>query len=106
MVNSYMKIHEIINESCDAELSKFYKLPNKDFDQQYNPEAVSFAQKNHDYYDSYFKDWEKTGKIPVFDKPNPKNKQPPYTNIPKDPETGSAGYRGNRKSLKVADIID
>lgn len=103
MINSIMKIKDILKESSTDVVARFYKEASKDQEKFYNPEDVKYKQKTADYYSEFFKGWFNEGITPVFTKPVDKP-QPEYSSKPKEGKLQSPGYRGLQYSLAAAGL--
>ncbi len=103
MINSVMKIRDVLNESVTDVVARFYVEASESYDRFYNPEDVKYKEKNHKYYEEYFKEWFNEEAVPVFTKPTTKP-QPEYTNKPKDGKLQSPGYRGKQYALARAGL--
>lgn len=103
MINTYMKLHELLNEDCTDLVAGYYVEASKELDRQYNPEATHFANENKEYYEKYFKDWFNEGEIPIFEKPVIPA-QPSYRHNPQPGQSQSAGYRGKQNALRAAGL--
>lgn len=103
MVNSIMKIHEILNEGVTDIVARFYKEASADSDRFFNRDDVKYKDKNKKYYSEHFEEWYKDEIVPVFTKPTTKP-QPSYTSKPKDGKLQSAGYRGKQYALAAAGL--
>lgn len=103
MINSIMKLKEILNESATDIVARFYKEAGKDYETFYNPENVKYKDKSSEYYDKYFKEWFSEGVVPVFEKPVDKS-QPEFTVQPKPDKLQSPGYRGLQYALAKAGL--
>lgn len=106
VINSIMKIIEIINESREANtrydlilhqaMANPYGAGGTELDAHYNPEIVANIKYELDRY-------KKLGDNPVFLKPE-KQKGDKYSNEPKKGDIQSAGYRGKEKALQRSGI--
>jgi hypothetical protein len=103
LINSIMKINEFLTESPTDVVARFYLEAGKDYDRYYNPEDVKYKEKNHKYYEEFFKEWFSDEVVPIFKKPTTKP-QPEYTNQPKPGKIQSAGYRGKQYALARAGL--
>jgi hypothetical protein len=93
MINSVMKIKDVLKESATDVVARFYLEAGKEYDKFYNPEDVKYKEKNNKYYEEHFKQWFSENVVPVFTKPTTPS-QPEYTNKPKEGKLQSPGYRG------------
>jgi hypothetical protein len=103
LINSVMKIREVLNEGVTDIVARFYKEASKDCDRYYNPEDVKYKEQNAEYYDKYFKEWFNEDVVQVFTKPVTRP-QPEYTNKPKEDNLQSPGYRGLQYALAAAGL--
>lgn len=103
VINTVMKIKDILNESATDVVARFYLEAGKEMDKFYNPEDVKYKEKNNKYYEEHFKQWFSEEVVPVFTKPVTKP-QPEYTNQPKEGKLQSPGYRGLQYALCAAGL--
>lgn len=103
VINTVMKIKDILNESATDVVARFYKEASAEADKFYNPEDVKYKKKNNEYYEEHFKQWFSEEVVPVFTKPVTKP-QPEYTNHPKEGKLQSPGYRGLQYALCAAGL--
>ena len=86
-----MKIKDIITEGIIPH--DFVKEASDDFDIHNNFEAHHFSEKNKDYYRENFRDFYKTGQVPIFEKPQKSNDEN-FTTAPSGDSIESPGARG------------
>ena len=103
LINSYMKVHDILNESVTDIVARLYKEASEGFDQHYNKEDADYKTKNKKYYNEYFKEWFKEDIVPVFTKPVDKP-QHEYTTDPKPGKLQTPGFRGLNYALAAAGL--
>jgi len=103
MINIFMRIKDILNESSTDVVARFYKEASESSEKFYNPEDVKYKEQNKEYYDKHFKEWFNEEVVPVFTKPVDRP-QPEYTNSPKDGKLQSPGYRGLQYALAAAGL--
>lgn len=98
-----MKMKEILNESPEDVVARFYKESTADADRFYNLDCVKYKEKNKAYYESHFKDWYENEVTPIFSKPVGKP-QAKYNNVPEGSKLESPGYRGLQYALAAAGL--
>lgn len=98
-----MKLKDILLESPEDIVARFYKEASKSHDTFYNPEVAKYKSQTAEYYDKHFKEWFKEEAVPVFTKPIDEP-QPAYTNKPKEDKMQSPGYRGLHYALAAAGL--
>lgn len=103
LINTDMKIKDVLYESASDVIARFYKEASKASEQNYNPEDVKYKDKNAKYYDEYFKGWYEDEAVPVFTKPTTRA-QPEYNVIPRTGELQSPGFRGLQYALAAAGL--
>lgn len=103
MINSIMKLRELIFESPTDVVARFYKEASKDSERFYNPEVIKYKEKNSKYYDDHFQKWFNEDIVPVFTRPVSKA-QPVYNNVPQGSKLQSPGFRGLQYALAAAGL--
>lgn len=103
MINTFMKLKEILLETSTDIVARFYREASQDSEQIYNPEVVRYKEKNKRYYEEYFEQWFNEDIAPVFTKPVVEA-QPEYTNHPKPGKLQSPGYRSLQYALAAAGL--
>jgi hypothetical protein len=98
-----MKLREILNESPEDTVARFYKEASADFDKFHNLEDTKYKDKNKKYYDDHFKQWFAEEITPVFTKPVDKQTVL-YSNKPEGSKLQSPGYRGLQYALHNAGL--
>lgn len=99
-----MKVKDIITESSTDLIARFYRNPDFDVDDLYNPEAKKISDQNKSYYNTYFKEFYNSGVTPVFEicDNHETNKSQKWNNKPTKEQIESAGSRGNKTAFKNA----
>jgi hypothetical protein len=103
VINTVMKLKDVINESATDIVARFYIEASKPLEEFYSPEDVKYKDKNSKYYDEHFKSWFNEEIVPVFTKPVTPP-QPAYTNKPEQGKLQSPGYRGLQYAKAAADL--
>lgn len=98
-----MKLKDILNESPQDLVARFYKEATADFDRYYNLEDVKYKEKNAKHYDKHFDRWFEDDIVPVFTKPT-ESVQSKYNVIPEGTKLQSPGYRGLQNVLRSAGL--
>lgn len=102
MINSFMKIKDVLLESPTDLIARFHRTPEAcAAADRLNQQADEIAKQNEEHYMTYFGEFYSNGATPVFTtKDNNVTDAKPLNNKPEDPQHASNGYRGLKHALR------